>query len=171
MKGFLRLVGNSGERPAPPQSAAGNPEFDGQLRLKFDDEPVRRIVLVAMDEIDGWQLHELVIALKPFAAVDLRHAVRFDLPGTNRARFFDDLSQLHALYIREPIEWHHIEKNPMVTTSDILPLRVRYEVLEQETGHILLMVPRYSHSRVMASALNLALSTRKSHGWRIEQAL
>lgn len=170
MSRFLRIVG---DEPEPVDSEKGErhvPEHSGQFRFNFDVEPIRRIVLIPMDDIDGVRLHDLLFELAPVAAMDLRYAVRFDLPGTNRHRFFGDLQQAHTIYIREPIEWHSLEIGSFALDSRIVPHRLFHEIIEREDGHILLLVPNRKDANVMASALNLALTSRRTHGWRIEQA-
>lgn len=170
MSGFLRVVGQDPYASESRQREHGVPEHSGQFRFNFDVEPVRRIVLIPMDEIDGVLLHHLVFELTPVAAMDLRHAVRFDLPGTNRNRFFGDLRVAHTLYIREPIEWHELELSPFAIDAALVPARLFHEIIEREDGHVMLLLPNKQSSIIMASALNLALTRRRTHGWRIEQA-
>lgn len=170
MSNFLRIVG---EDPCNAPSKLHDrviPEHSGQFRFNFDVEPIRRIVLIPMDEVDGILLHHLVFELAPIAAMDLRHAVRFDLPGTNRSRFFGDLRLAHTLYIREPIEWHDLDITPFAVDAGLVPARLFHEIIEREDGHVLLLVPNKRSATIMASALNLALTRKKTHGWRIEQA-
>jgi hypothetical protein len=170
MSGILRVVGQDPSAEMRSQIERHVPEHSGQFRFNFDVEPVRRIVLIPMDEIDGVILHEIVFELSPVAAMDLRHAVRFDLPGTNRNRFFGDLRLAHTLYIREPIEWHELTLNPFAIDSKVVPERLFHEIIEREDGHVMLLLPNKQTSIIMASALNLALTRKKTHGWRIEQA-
>lgn len=170
MSGLLRIVGQNSCAEEFGQREHHVPEHSGQFRFNFDVEPVRRIVLIPMDEIDGVLLHQLVFELTPIAAMDLRHAVRFDLPGTNRSRFFGDLRLAQTLYIREPIEWHELMLSPFAVDSTLVPMRLFHEVIEREDGHVMLLLPNKQSAVVMASALNLALTQRKTHGWRIEQA-
>lgn len=170
MSNFLRIIGK--DSCSAPSEARDRviPEHSGQFRFNFDVEPIRRIVLIPMDEVDGILLHHLVFELEPIAAMDLRHAVRFDLPGTNRNRFFGDLRLAHTLYIREPIEWHDLDITPFAVDAALVPARLFHEIIEREDGHVLLLVPNKQSATIMASALNLALTRKKTHGWRIEQA-
>lgn len=168
MSRFLRVVGEDSPTQMLPAERRV-PEDSGQFRFNFDSDPVRRIVLIPMDDIDGVRLHDLLFELEPIAAMDLRYAVRFDLPGTNRNRFFGDLRLSHTAYIREPIEWHAIDSNPFAVDGKILPPRLFHEVVEREDGHFLILVPTRKDAGVMASALNIAMTVRRSHGWRIEQ--
>ena len=170
MSRWLRIVGEDSRVASPEPGVRHVPEHNGQFRFNFDVEPVRRIVLIPMDDIDGVRLHDLLFELEPVAAMDLRYAVRFDLPGTNRRRFFGDLEQAHTHYIREPIEWHSMETGAFALDCRIVPPRLFHEIIEREDGHILLLVPNRKNAGFMASALNLALTSRRTHGWRIEQA-
>lgn len=164
------MVGEEFSSYGSPEGRTSVPEHSGQFRFNFDEEPVRRIVLIPMDDVDGMLLHHLVVELTPVAAMDLRHAVRFDLPGTNRNKFFGDLRVAHTLYIREPIEWHALQLNPFAIDATLVPARLFHEIIEREDGHVLLLLPNKQSTVIMASALNLALTSKKAHGWRIEQA-
>lgn len=170
MTGGLHVVGEDPSLDATHRREHTVPEHSGQFRFNFDVEPVRRIVLIPMDEVDGAVLHQLLCELAPVAAMDLRHAVRFDLPGTNRNRFFNDLKLTDTLYVREPIEWHALELSPFVTDSNLVPVRLFHEIVEREDGHVMLLLPDKKSAVIMASALNLALTLKRTHGWRIEQA-
>ncbi|MET0376525.1 MAG: hypothetical protein ABW128_20015 [Rhizorhabdus sp.] len=146
-------------------------EPTGQMSLVFDEQTIRRIVLVAMDEIHGSRVQNAIFSLRPSAVVDLRHAVRFDLPGTSRRRFFDEMEKVGALYVRTPVEWHRLETKPMAVNAAVLPVRLRHEVIERNKGHMLLLVPKSTHLRFIASALNLAMSSEHISGWKLEQVV
>jgi hypothetical protein len=168
MTNGLRLVTET-DRSWIPLAKADPSESTGQMSLVFNERKMRRIVLVAMDEIHGSRLQSVITSLCPSAVVDLRHAVRFDLPGTNRRRLFEEMEKVRALYVRAPLEWHRLEARPMSVDARILPVRLRHEVIERNTGHLLLLVPKSTHLRFIASALNLALSVEQVAGWQIEQ--
>lgn len=164
----LRIV-TSGDIAEPITPRPVQFDAEGQLSLALDDEPARRIVVAALDRIHGARLHELMTELHPALVLDLRHSVRFDLPGTSRTLFLDRISRLRSCYMRAPIEWHRIDVRP-ATTGGALPVRLHHELLEREHGNVMLLVAQPEHGRHMSSILNLELARAKAQGWRIEQA-
>lgn len=107
--------------------------------------------------------------LHPVLVMDLRHSIRFDLPGTSRSLFLDRVAYLRSCYMREPIEWHRLEIRP-ATVGGRLPPKLHHEVVERGNGNLMLLVAKPEHGRHVSSMLNLALAGTRTQGWRIEQA-
>lgn len=139
-----------------------------EISIGSKEAALGRLVIVAMEEIHGLRLAKLIATLKESEAIDLRHAVRFDLPGTSRRHIFSELEKAGTAYIRAPVEWHRLEIRPMATDTALLPARFRHKLFEQPSGHLLVLVPRTTHQRFLASTLNLVLSAELSLGWRIQ---
>lgn len=151
--------------PAPRRITA---ESDGQLKLDLKGGEIRRILIVSMDTVHGTRLAALLEELQAATVVDLRHAIRFDLPGLNRVRFFDALSRSQTAYTRAPLDWQSQNLNPFAGTH-CLPTRLHHEAVERWDGHLLLLVSKPEHARGIHSLLNGALSATRPDGWGIEQ--
>ncbi|MCL6698884.1 hypothetical protein LZ496_08840 [Sphingomonas sp. NSE70-1] len=139
----------------------------GQFSFDLQHNALKQIVIVAMDEIDGVHLRQLLDVTQPKYLLDLRHVVRFDNPGSSRDHFFNHLSKTKSLYTRDPIAWHSIDTAPLSVDADMLPARVRYEVVEQHDNNVMLLVSKPTESRKLASVLNLALSRDRATNWVI----
>jgi hypothetical protein len=138
-----------------------------QFTFNLEPNLLKQIVIVAMDEIDGAALRQLLDVTQPKYLLDLRHAVRFDNPGSSREHFFNHLSKTKSLYFRDPIAWHSMNTAPLAIDADLLPARVRFEVIEQQDDNVMLLVSRQTESRKLASVLNLALSQDRAPNWVI----
>lgn len=143
------------------------PVHTDQLSFDLQQDPLKQIVIVAMDEIDGTHLRQLIDLTQPKFLLDLRHVVRFDNPGSSRDHFFNLLSKSKSLYTREPIAWHSIDTAPLAVDVSMLPARVRHEVVEQHHSNVVLLVSKSAECRKLASVLNLALSRDRATNWVI----
>ena len=171
-KEHLRLV--SGLEKAFPALSKQRLEWEsnGQFRLPFEDEAaVRRIVIVVMDTIHGTRLHSYLDDLRPKVVLDVRHAIRFDLPGTSRVQFFENIHNVGASYFQEPIEWHELKAQPLTVDDRLFSQRIRYEVVEHCNGHLMLLVSKCAHLRLLLPVLNFSLTRNHPPGWRIEEAI
>jgi hypothetical protein len=139
-----------------------------QFSFELECDALKQIVIVAMDEIDGAHLRQLLDVTQPRYLLDLRHVVRFDNPGSSRDHFFNHLSKSRASYARDPIAWHTIDVAPFAVDADLLPARLRFEVIEQLHDNVVLLVSKPTESRKLASVLNLALSRESTSNWVIQ---
>jgi hypothetical protein len=154
MKGHLRVVDSATGIAIPARLPER--EADGQMRLDLADPLRRRIVVAAVDRLHGSRLHELIVDLHPTVVMDLRHTIRFDLPGTNRGCFLEHLSNARSLYLRVPLEWPHLDVKPVNRTIAI-PTRLYHETVERPEGNLMLLVAKPDHARYISTALNLAI--------------
>lgn len=140
-----------------------------QLKLPFDlpSEPELIIKIVAMDSVHGRLLNEILEQFEPEVVLDLRHAVRFDLPGTSRQLVFSHLSRLHAHYSVDSIPWHAIQPTDLMTMQWGLSPRLLHELLHEGSSRLLLLVPKPDHARLLASYLNRVLSEQSTQEWEM----
>lgn len=139
---------------------------DGQMFLDLPPVAVRKIFLVAVDEVHGVHLKALLNGAKDGLILDLRNVLRFDLPSMNRSQFFDAISQSGSEYVRVPVRWHELNAGPLVTES-ALPQQFSYEILRKSRGYIIVLVPREPHARYVASAMNVSLREHGQEDWEI----
>lgn len=164
----LRLV-NDSDRWELTQALVRHDEF-GQLELDFGDDPVRKILVAAMDRIHGLRLHGLVAEVHPVVVLDLRSTIRFDLPGTSRDRFLDNISRIHSSYMRAPMTWHD-DVRTAVDVEVELPLRLYHEVIERHVGNLMLLVNKPEHALRLSSMLNVTLTQHRLGRWDVKQAI
>lgn len=142
-----------------------------QLGLPFEgDGGVQRILIVAMDEIHGSQFLALLRSVRPKAVVDLRHLIRFDLPGTNRDEVFYNLSHLRSLYVNASVPWHQLRRQDLISNDTSISQRLDHEVVERQDSPLVLLTAKKSELFEIAAYLNRSLSTRSNRAWKIEQA-
>jgi len=163
----LRVVDESFEVRG---SAQARHNKHGQLELDLNDEPVRKIIVAAMDRIHGQTLHEIVADFHPALVLDLRNTIRFDLPGTSREVFLEMISQMHCAYMRAPITWDVNLRGPVQVELE-LPVRLRHEVIERPDGNLILLVNKSEHVLKLSSMLNVALSSYHANRWEIDQVI
>jgi hypothetical protein len=149
------------------RAGAADPD---QFALELQPNVLKQIIIVAMDEIDGAHLRQLIQSAQPMCLRDLRHGVRVANPGSSREHFFNYLSKTRSLYSRDPIAWHSIDMAPLAVDASLLPPRVRYEVIEQQDNNVVLLVAKPTESRKLASVLNFALSQKSTGNWAIQMA-
>lgn len=141
-----------------------------QLELDLGDDPVRRILVAAMDRLHGLRLHALLVEIHPVLVLDLRNTIRFDLPGTSRNLFLQTVSKARSSYMRAPMEWHRSVQAPVHIEVN-LPGRLRHEVIEKHEGNLMLLVNKPEQALHVSSMLNVTLSQSHLTGWDIEQAM
>lgn len=164
----LSIVDNLAPPPSPARPRRLSTNKQGQFQFELKDGEIRHILIVVMDEVHGSRLASAVDRLPPVVVVDLRQTLRFDQPGLSRTSFFDHLSRLRSVYLREPIEWHQLPTKHINDKSS-LPIRLYHEAVERWEGHIALLVSKLEHARYLESVLNIALMERRPDGWEIEQ--
>ncbi len=159
------------KRAAPQPSRTMTP--DGyQFFLPFDETAVKtQIVIVAMDHIHGVQLCRLILDLKPRTAVDLRHLIRFDLPGTSRTEIFQHFKNAHTLYVKASLPWHELQPRDFITDGTPLSQRLIHEVLERKDSPVLLFASKRDEARYLTAYLHRVLSSQAKHPWKIEQVI
>ncbi len=143
-----------------------------QMPLPLENESdSKKIVVVAMDDVHGTQFCSLVINLKPRTVVDVRHLIRFDLPGTSRKEVFSCFGAVHALYVNASLPWHELQPRDFISEDGTLSQRLSHEVIEREDSPILLLASKEPNARFLASYLHRVLSSQATCPWKIEQAV
>lgn len=144
--------------------------FGFQLTLPFEEETLTtQIIVVAMDQVHGIQLCNLILEAKPRKAIDLRHLIRFDLHGTNRAEIFRHFEKANTTYIRAPLPWHHLQPNNFISDDALLSQQFLPESVEREERPILFLTSKKTEVRYLISHLHRVLSMGARRPWRIEE--
>lgn len=172
----IRLVDTKGEDPAlpSPKTTVGkrSTRKGEQLRLDLDGEHhEKRVVLVAMDSIHGRMFSDLIFALRPQIVLDMRHAIRFDLPGTSRAQIFARFTEVQAFYATASIPWHELKASDFMIDRGSLSHRLHHEILERTEHQIMILLPAPNHARYLRSYLNRKLSERAEQDWEIKEVI
>ncbi|WP_454279021.1 hypothetical protein [Sphingomonas sp. Marseille-Q8236] len=141
---------------------------DPQLELDLGDRACRIMKIAATESLHGQTLSALIDQVSPEFVLDLRDVLRFNLPGLSRDVFFHMLSARGVHYARVPIGWHSISPKA-VTAGAPLPARLQHEAIERWGGNLVLLVSRNEHALHTQAMLNMALSSHRSRGWRIER--
>lgn len=143
-----------------------------QLVLDLGEIPhEKQLTIVCMDSIHGKTLCNIISNLRPQVAVDLRHAVRFDLPGTNRDQVFMRFNEAKTFYTQAGLPWHELKPADFMADRTSLSHRLHHEILERAEAVILLLLPSPEHSKYLRSYLNRKLSEKAGHPWRIEEVV
>ena len=167
-KGHLTLVGGDESHRKPSAPRRLSTDRQGQFRLELQEGDIRHILIVAMDAVHGSRVATAVEKTLPITVVDLRQTLRFDQPGLSRASFFDQLKRVRATYLREPVDWPHLQSCRLITNQR-LPIRVYHEAVERWDGHIALLVSKAEHAQYLGALLNRDLSECRPAGWDILQ--
>ncbi|WP_354345803.1 hypothetical protein [Phyllobacterium ifriqiyense] len=157
---------------ADVKATTGHRSSGKDVQLTFDFGQARHeqlLTIVAMDSIHGKTLCNLILTLRPQVAVDLRHAVRFDLPGTNRHQIFSCFNETRTFYTQASIPWHELKPADFMTDRTSLSHRLHHEILERSESALMLLLPSLEHSRYLRSYLNRKLSEKADQPWRIEE--
>lgn len=133
------------------------------------DAESKKIVVVAMDHMHGAQFRSLILSLKPRTVIDLRHLIRFDLPGTSRAEIFSCFSRVHALYVNDSLPWHELQPRDFMTDGNSLSHRLSHEVIERDNSPIMLLASKVEDARLLASYLHRITSSSMKGAWVIER--
>lgn len=166
----LRIVDkDSFDLPAPDvrgRCASSNE----QLCFSFSDEQSHdshRIEIVSMDGLHGKRLCELILSNRPKVAVDLRHVIRFDLPGTSREQVLSYFRATSTIYVREPLPWHILQRRDFISGDTIISQRLEHETVERKQSPVMLFVPKDEHVSYLTAYLNRVFSHRGKGRWEI----
>jgi hypothetical protein len=172
---FLRLVPQSSDMDR--KAVAGGRAFESrvmtpaghQLTLPFTGEAADRIFfIVAMDHIHGAHFCEYITRLKPKMAVDLRHLIRFDLPGTSRQDIFNRLNATKTEYIREPLPWHQLGPKNFISDDTQLSHGLYHELIERNDTPVMFLTSKQNDAIYLFTYINRMLATKISYSWKIE---
>ena len=170
----LRLITKeSYDLPAPEvMSEAHSPGVRSSEQLSFSFNNVEtqvdhRVEIVAMDSLHGKRLCKLIMSSKPTVALDLRHVIRFDLPGTSREQVLSYLRAINTLYVRDPIPWHNLQRRDFISGDRVISQRLEHETVERKQSPVLLFVPKDEHVRLLTAYLNRVFSKRGEGPWEI----
>lgn len=166
--GFLRVVDESDAWHRLPNPIRHNE--NGQLEFNLGDDQVRKILVAAMDRIHGLRLLELVQEVHPVVVLDLRNAIRFDLPGTSRHMFLESVARVRSMYMRVPMEWR-ANVHTFVQADLDLPSRLHHELIERGDGNVMLLVKNPEHALRISSMMNVTLSKFQTKHWDIQQVM
>lgn len=142
-----------------------------QLSLPLDDRMAKQIVIVAMEHIHGIRLCGIIRDLMPKVAVDVRHLIRFDLPGTSRSEIFSQFAMLHTLYVKASLPWHTLTPRDFMLETIPLSQRLSHEVVERDDTPVLLLASRKVEVRYLTTFLSRALSAQARSPWKIVEAI
>lgn len=173
----LRLITKERyDLPAPEvvdESHRSRARFGEQLSFSFHDVEVKRgqrIEIVAMDGLHGRRLCELIMLKKPKVTLDLRHVIRFDLPGTSREQVLSYFRATNTIYVRDPIPWHDLQRRDFMSGNRIISQRLEHETVERKQSPVMLFVPKHEHVKFLTSYLNRVFSMRGEGPWEILSA-
>jgi hypothetical protein len=157
--------------PAAPILTKAMPAADGQFVLPFGDAAAvdLMVAIVPMEQIHGERFHAAFDKIRPKVVIDLRHAIRFDLPGTNRLAIFRLFSKVQTFYTIASLPWHQLEARRLMTENWDLSERLTHEVLERRQSPVMLLVPLTEHAIMLRSYLNRVLNERAKISWCMEQ--
>ena len=170
----LRLITKEGfdalAREVVPEARTTHAPLNDQLCFSFDDEVShdRHLVeIVSMDGLHGKHLCQLILAKRPKVVLDLRHVMRFDLPGTSREQVLSHFRAISTLYVREPLPWHELQRRDFISGNRTLSQRLEHETVERKQSPIMLFVPKDEHISLVSAYLNRVFSTRGQGRWQI----
>lgn len=141
-----------------------------QLSFSFDDVEARdghRVEIVAMDGLHGRRLCELIMSKKPKVALDLRHVIRFDLPGTSREQVLSYFRATNTLFVRDPLPWHVLQRRDFIAGDKVISQRLEHETVERKQSPVMLFVPKEEHVGFITAYLNRVFSNRGDGRWEI----
>ncbi len=171
---ILRLITKeSYDLPAPDVvSEAGRLRVQSgeQLSFSFDDVETRdghRVEIVAMEGLHGRRLCELIMTRKPKVAMDLRHVIRFDLPGTSREQVLSYFRAANTLYLRDPLPWHALQRRDFIAGEKVISQRLEHETVERKQSPVMLFVPKEEHVGCLTAYLNRVFSNRGDGYWEV----
>lgn len=172
----LRLIqggASIGEHGLPPvipeKKAVVRRPRAAQLKFPFAEERIDlRVIIVIMDMVHGRAFNDLLGHLRPEVVLDLRHAVRFDLPGTNRQTVFNQISNINALYAVELLPWHQMQAKDMMAMEWGLSPRLLHELMSSKESRVMLLVSKLDHARMLSPYINRVLSRRPPASWELE---
>lgn len=142
-----------------------------QFSLPFESkENHKNIVVISVDRAHGSDFCRLILKLKPKVAIDVRHLIRFDLPGTNRSEVFQCFKLSHTIYINESIPFHEFKPRDFLVSDNKLSQRLHHEIVERGDSPILILVSKAEEARYLTSYLHRLLSSHAAHPWKVEQA-
>lgn len=144
-----------------------------QLSFSFVDDKsysCHRIEIVSTDGLHGTRLRELILSKKPKVAIDLRHTIRFDFPGTSRTQVLSCFRATSTVYVREPLPWHSLQRRDFISGDRIISQRLEYETVERVHSPVMVFVPKDEHVLFLTAYLNRILSKRSKCPWKISVA-
>ncbi|MGA1834271.1 hypothetical protein [Rhizobium wenxiniae] len=142
--------------------------------MKFDLDDARRekrVIIVPMNFIHGHRFVELVATMKPKVVLDMRHAIRFDLPGTNRSNIFARFANVEAFYTTASLPWHELSTADFMLDRGNLSQRLHHEILERAEERVMILVPEAMHARWLRIYLNRRLTEAAKSDWLVEEAI
>lgn len=173
----LRLVTKEIYDPPAPQVVSevrcARMRSNEQLSFAFDDDKAHdsnRIEIVAMDGLHGKRLCEMILSKKPKVALDLRHVIRFDLPGTSREQVLSYFRASSTLYVRDPLPWHSLQRRDFISGDRVISQRLEHETVERKQSPVMLFVPKEEHIGFLTAYLNRVFSNRGDGPWEIVAA-
>lgn len=173
----LRLITKEGYDLSAPEVVSDAGRFRGrsseQLSFSFEDvgaQENRKVEIVSMDGLHGKRLCELIMSKKPKVALDLRHVIRFDLPGTSREQVLNYFRATNTLYVRDPLPWHALQRRDFIAGDKVISQRLEHETVERKQSPIMLFVPKEEHVGFLTAYLNRVFSSRGDGFWEIVAA-
>lgn len=168
------LPGPVATAESSPRATVGKRRVVKGEQLKFNldgSHEEKRVMLVPMNNMHGQRFAELVSNLRPKVVLDMRHAIRFDLPGTNRSHIFAHFSHFEAFYTTASLPWHEFNSADFMLDRGTLSQRLHHEILERPEDCILILLPESVHAKWLRTYLNRRLSESAKTDWHIEEIL
>lgn len=167
---LLTLVPNAGgpSHVLPAPRSVARADQAEQLNFEFlTPEPSIKILTVPMDEVHGTVLCDALLNFRPTVIIDLRHVVRFDLPGASRSSIFQCINSVNSLYVNEGMPWHKLSMRDFLISESIFSQRIFHEMIERDKNSIALFIPKKIHSQMISSHINRLMSSRSKKEWSI----
>ena len=169
----LRLVCGEGGAPRRVNwSALSNDKIlvpvGHQWPLPLDDKSIsRKIIIVITNETHGQSMRKLIEDEEPHSVLDLRHLLRFDMPGISRDVFFEQLRMYSSRYVRIPIAWHKLSQRDFMSGNVCIPAELTREVTADDASTRVLLVTTEQEASELAIFINGVLSLEAKESWNV----
>ena len=169
----LRVVSGEGGAPRRVNRTALSKDkisvpVGHQLPLPLDDKSIKRkIIIVIANETHGRTMCKLIEDEEPHSVLDLRHLVRFDMPGITREVFFEQLRMYSSRYVRIPISWHKLSQRDFMSGNVCIPIELTREVTADDARTRVLLVSTEREASGLAVFINEVLSMEEKESWKV----
>ena len=141
-----------------------------QLSLPFAESAEDcKIFVAVVDEIHGLHLCDVIFEYRPEKVIDIRHLVRFDLPGIFREMFFNLIDRANSKYIRIPIPWHQLSIREIMSGQAPISNELIRAIVETKDGRLLLLVSSFSEAERLEIVINRVFSEVATCPWNVER--
>ena len=143
-----------------------------QLPLPLDDKPAScTVFIVVTNEMHGQSICKLVETERPQSVMDLRHLLRFDMPGISREGFFDQLRMSCARYVRIPVPWHELGAREFMAGDVSISPELTSALVARKGSKVVLLVSTEQEAVQLSVYINALLSRESSESWKVMSIL